>query len=164
MSSASPRATVLPCRFGLNIDSACLSTARCRRRGKDLGRDKGGSLGPLDKASRALLNVPQSRALDIAGDDTTIQVHGRARSCVMGMEVGHRVAALILLHVNGYSSEVASGAQGERENKHLNRRQYLWCRLVRADQFAWFIKHEPVRHSIGIWIVVFSACGVTSVT
>jgi hypothetical protein len=34
------------------------------------------------------LDIPQSRAIDIAGNDTTIQVHRSAQSCVMGMEVG----------------------------------------------------------------------------
>jgi hypothetical protein len=54
-----------------------------------------------------LLDIPHGRTIDFAGDDTTIQVHGSARSCVMGMKVRRRVAALNPVHVDRYSSEVA---------------------------------------------------------
>lgn len=36
---------------------------------------------------RPLLDIPQGRGIDIAGDDSAIQVDGRTRSRVMGMEV-----------------------------------------------------------------------------
>ena len=56
---------------------------------------------------RPLLDVAQSRAIDIAGDDATLEVHGSPRSRVMSMEVRHGVAAFIPVHIDRDSSEVA---------------------------------------------------------
>ena len=56
---------------------------------------------------RPLLDIAEGRAIKIAGDDATVEVHGSARSGVMGMEVRRCVAAFIPIHVDRYSSEVA---------------------------------------------------------
>jgi len=52
-------------------------------------------------------DVAQSRAIDGAGDDATVEVHGSPRSRVMGMEVRHGAAAFIPVHIDLNSSEVA---------------------------------------------------------